>query len=291
MLTAPEIRTLTGTDADTAWTLSTTAGWNQRPTDWRMLIRLAPAGSFGAIVDGRIVGTAIGIDYGGFGWIAMMLVEPAYRGQGIGARLLESAMSAIPPEVPIRLDATPMGRPLYERYGFREETVLTRHVSHPDTRRPFRPAGPSTLRARAMTRADLDAVEHVDRGVFGGNRLPVLEWMLEGGPQYAQIVDGPAPHAYCFGRNGRLFDQIGPVVSDDETAACALVGAMPTRRDLVVDAFDAQTGFTRWLHDCGFVAQRPLFRMCRPAAGGAGPPEKNVPPGVREFAILGPEFG
>ena len=56
-----------------------------------MLLQLAPAGSFAAVADDRIVGTAIGIDYGTFGWIAMMLVDPAWRGRGIGARLLEEA--------------------------------------------------------------------------------------------------------------------------------------------------------------------------------------------------------
>ena len=58
----------------------------------------------------------------------MMLVAPEYRGRGLGARLLEAAMAALPPELPIRLDATPLGRPLYERHDFVLETSLTRHV-------------------------------------------------------------------------------------------------------------------------------------------------------------------
>ena len=45
----------------------------------------------------------------------MMLVAPEYRGSGVGARLLEAAMGAVPPQLPLRLDATPLGRPLYER--------------------------------------------------------------------------------------------------------------------------------------------------------------------------------
>ena len=103
-------------------------GWNQRLEDWRTLIELAPSGSFVARDDGRVVGTAIGIDYVHCGWIAMMLVAPEYRGRGLGARLLEAAMAAIPPQLPIRLDATPLGRPLYERHGFVLDTSLTRHV-------------------------------------------------------------------------------------------------------------------------------------------------------------------
>ena len=65
-----------------------------------MLLHSRPPASFAAVADGRVVGTAIGIDYGRFGWIAMMLVDPAYRGRGLGARLLERAMTALPPTCP-----------------------------------------------------------------------------------------------------------------------------------------------------------------------------------------------
>src|SRR5438445_5117811 len=99
-----------------------------------MLLQLAPAGAFAALSEARIVGTAIGIDYGGFGWIAMMLVDPAYRGRGVGRRLLEAAMDAVPSNIPIRLDATPMGRRLYQRYGFEEEAMLSRYVNDGSTR-------------------------------------------------------------------------------------------------------------------------------------------------------------
>ena len=89
-------RLLTGDDLDGAFGLSAAAGWNQRLADWRMLLLLAPAGSFAAVDDGRIVGTAIGIDYGAFGWIAMMLVDHGWRGRGVGSRLLEAAMGGVP---------------------------------------------------------------------------------------------------------------------------------------------------------------------------------------------------
>lgn len=77
----PVIRLLVPEDLDSALALSSTAGWNQRLDDWRMLLALAPGGSFAAVTEGRIAGTAIGIDYDGFAWIAMMLVDPAARTQ------------------------------------------------------------------------------------------------------------------------------------------------------------------------------------------------------------------
>jgi hypothetical protein len=62
----PIIRLLAFNDLDEALTLSVTAGWNQPVDDWRMLLRLAPTGAFAALSETRLVGTAIGIDYGGF---------------------------------------------------------------------------------------------------------------------------------------------------------------------------------------------------------------------------------
>ena len=134
-----------------------------------------------------------------------------------------------------------------------------------------------------------------DAAVFGGNRRPVLEWVLEGAPDYGRIVesDSGPPH-YCLGREGRLFDQIGPVVAGDDAIAQALVSAALAGagdRPVVLDVFDARVAFTAWLRGCGFRDQRPLYRMRRPASsterssidGRIGSP-------LAEFAILGPEF-
>ena len=54
----PIVRPLALDDLDDALRLSTVAGWNQRTDDWRMLLRLAPAGAFAAVLDARVVGTS-----------------------------------------------------------------------------------------------------------------------------------------------------------------------------------------------------------------------------------------
>ena len=289
----PAIRLLTANDLDDALGLSAAAGWNQGLADWRMLLQLAPVGSFAAIAEHRVVGTAIGIDYGTFGWIAMMLVDPSLRGRGLGARLLEAAMSAVSPDVPIRLDATPLGRPLYRRYGFEDEVMLTRHVAEPSRSKPDDAARGAAPRVRPLTAADMPEVAAIDRGVFGADRRMLLEWALDGAPQYAQAIETEAGLQYSLGRRGRLFDLLGPVVASDDDTARALVGASLVAaegRAVAVDAFDQHTGFAEWLRGRGFSAQRPLFRMRRAAQHG-GEAAVRVSPPVHERAILGPEFG
>ena len=291
------IRQLSLDDVGGALRLSSTAGWNQRRDDWQMLLTIAPAGSFGAIDDGsgQIVGTAIGIDYERFGWIAMMLVDPAHRSRGLGAQLLDAAMSALPAGKPIRLDATPMGRPLYQRFGFVDESLLTRHVAVAADRRLAvhdSPAGKHGF-VHQLEPGDLDTIASYDGDIFGGNRTAVLEWALRSDPRYARIVHtASGSPQYCLGRQGRLFDQIGPIVATDaEGARALLAAAMPAAGDraAVVDSFDEHNDFTEWLRGYGFKAERPLYRMGRPGAASSADRPAARRDG-HEFAIFGPEF-
>lgn len=287
------IRSLTSGDLEDALALSSAAGWNQRLEDWRMLLGIAPGGAVAAEEDGRVIGTAIGIDYGGFGWIAMMLVDPGQRGQGLGGRLLEAAMAALPRNRRIRLDATPLGRPLYQRHGFRDETRLHRYVASAAHAAPAPSPSGATTRVRQLGEEDLGVVAAHDAAVFKGNRRSVIAWAAGAAPAYARIVDDAGVPQYCCGRSGRLFDQIGPVAACDEETACELVRAAISSsagRPLVVDAFDAHERFTAWLRASGFAPQRPLFRMYRPATAGDDRWTASSGSGLREFAILGPEF-
>jgi GNAT superfamily N-acetyltransferase len=291
-----DIRELTPDGLDDAFALSSAAGWNQRIDDWRMLLALAPRGCFAAWSRDQMVGTAIGIDYGGFGWIAMMLVHPAHRKRGLGRRLLEAAVNAVPSDRLMRLDATPLGRPLYQSYGFVDEARLTRFVAPAIADRAAASAEPgeTSLGVRPLGRADLARVVDVDARVFGGNRHAVLEWALAAAPELSWILqnDGDVPE-YCFGRRGRLYTQIGPVVTNADPGARALVTAAiraARAQPIMVDAVDDYATFSGWLRTCGFEAQRPLFRMQRPPANGSGARFTRRTSLPAERAVLGPEL-
>jgi GNAT superfamily N-acetyltransferase len=292
-LSDPLIRQLGIDDLEAACGLSTGAGWNQTADDWRMLFRLAPDGSFAAEADGRIVGSAIGIDYGSYGWIAMMLVEPAYRGRGVGGALLEAAMGAIRAELPIRLDATPLGRPLYQRHGFEDEATLTRYaLTAPPGSGHERGNPDHAARAQRLTASDLKVVIEQDKET-GRTRRQLIEWAFDQAPDYCHVLHSTDRIAqYCLGRRGRLFDQIGPVVAIDDEVADALVSAVLSAvvaRQVIVDAFDSHHAFAASLRKRGFEHQRPLYRMCRPARqpSAARATRRHAP---IEFAIFGPEF-
>lgn len=123
----------------------------------------------------------------------------------------------------------------------------------------------------------------------------LLEWAFQQAPKYGYVVrsDDGLIH-YCLGRQGRQLDQIGPVVASREDIARRLVNealSSAGEREVAIDAFDAHPAFSDGLRSRGFFIQRPFVRMCR-RAGQSGMRDETAPmTTVREFAILGPEFG
>src|SRR5947209_4090213 len=109
--------------------LSGRAGWNQVAADWRRLLELQPDGCFVAEWQGRPAGTAMTSVFGPVAWVAMVLVEESLRGRGIGKALMHRALEFLDTHGvrTVRLDATPLGRPLYERLGFVPQFTLARY--------------------------------------------------------------------------------------------------------------------------------------------------------------------
>src|SRR6202034_3510140 len=87
-----------------------------------------PDGCFLAIDDGQPVGTACGCVFGEVAWINMVLVDEAQRGNGFGTALMRYVVEHLDERgvASIRLDATPLGRPVYEKLGFVGAFQLTR---------------------------------------------------------------------------------------------------------------------------------------------------------------------
>ena len=294
-----EYRDLTPGDIPAGLRLCRIAGWNQLAADWELFLRLSPNGCRAAVWDGRVVGTVTTVNYENrFAWIGMVLVDPEIRGRGVGTRLLQEATSILRGVPSIRLDATPQGRPVYQRLGFKDEYPLCRmQLAEGTTAARFHDAGTGLsslsqvqgLSIRPMQIEDLVTVAEADHRVFGANRLEVLSWALEQSPKYAWLATGPAGlEGYCFGRHGFNSDQIGPIHSPRELVSHQLVTACLSRLKpgtrVIVDPFHHSPSWIDWLQQAGFVYLRPFTRM---ALG------EHPPPGIpgEMWTMFGPEFG
>src|ERR1044071_2232747 len=124
---AIDIRLLFESDIPSAMRLKEAAGWNQTEADWRRLLSLQPNGCFAAVKDGRLVGTTTTTIYDELAWIGMVLVDPQYRRQGIAVQLMNVALEYLNGKVEtIKLDATELGQPVYEKFGFAAESEVER---------------------------------------------------------------------------------------------------------------------------------------------------------------------
>lgn len=270
------LRPLVTDDLGDALALCRQAKWNQTATEWRFFLKTWPQGCLAAVRQGRVIGTAVAITCGkGLGWIGMVLVDQGHRRLGIASRLMEAALATFPTGTAVALDATPVGRTVYERLGFsdRDEVVRLRHAGGP--------VPEPTVRIRHTLACDAEAIAHLDR-TSGQDRREVLAAIGGWGPGWV-AEDAAGIRGFCGSRPGVAFHGLGPLVADDGEIAAALV--MAARRELAgtvgIDV-PARTEWVDRLGALGFVEERRFRRMA--TAGW-----ERIP--GRVYAIAGPELG
>lgn len=313
-----QLREMKLSDMDGLMKLKNAEGWNQKEKDWELLINYQDSVNLVATVDDQVVGSVCGINYDHtLAWIGMMLVDRNHRGKGISRLLLTEAIARLEKCDSIKLDATPAGRPVYVKFGFKDEYTLYRmtnpsvpeisqaeahagthagtHEGNPEVTPagevfgiPAGKAAEAGIDAGLMVPVDLSEVIEYDRQIFGADRGDLIRHLYEGHPGLARIIreDGKIA-GYCLGRNGVKYTQLGPVYAESERMAksliCSAINSIPGEA-AVVDIAADQTNLMQWLEDHGFTAQRPFERMYL---------NNNPHPGVieKQYLIGGPELG
>jgi GNAT superfamily N-acetyltransferase len=278
------IREMTPADVAGALRLSRAAGWNQTEADWLFLIGENPGRFVVAERGGVVVGTGGAACYGKrLAWVCMILVDAAARGHGLGSAIVSSVLDRVGDMQVLGLDATPSGRPVYERLGFVAASGLARVGGSVKDG-----AGEGRVETRPVDARDLETIVGLDPEAFGADRSRALRWAHSRAPalSWCAIAHG-AIVGYCFGRQGERAVHVGPVVAPDAATARALVAraaAAAGGRDVILDVPVAAADWTAALQESGLREQRPFTRMYRAGAR---------PPGGADlvFAAFGPELG
>lgn len=280
-------RVMSENDIAAGMRLKELAGWNQTEADWKRFLRASRDGCFVAEADGQVCGTAATIEYSGrFAWVGMVLVDPEFRGRGIGTRLLERCIEYLDSiGVPcIKLDATPLGKPIYEKLGFVTEYELERWILK---RAPARLSHGADTGER-MPAPLLDFVMKADGEAFGADRSAVLRSVHEEEPRFTDgLWNAGGMEGYAFGRHGSFADHLGPWIAKDATTGQRILEqflAQSSRETVVTDCLQGNPFAKKLLQAKGFEFARPLTRMFRGRNDFPGRPELVC-------SILGPEFG
>lgn len=278
-----QLRQMTHRDIPFGMRLKEIPGWNQTENDWKRFIDLEPEGCFVAQLDGTDVGTATSITYEDrFGWVAMVLVDPDYRRRGVGTTLLHGCIDYLEDNVAtVKLDATPMGKKLYDTIGFEDEYETERWLG-----KCSRSAVPDEL---VPINGDiLDAVCEFDAPVFGADRSRVIRRLVEE-PQTTGfcVLEANEVAGYGIIRPGDNAFQLGPVVARSADIGQALFTGLLSVSPgdpVICDILLPNSDILPIVRDRGFEKQRYFIRMYR---------GKNRWPGKPDlvYAATGPEKG
>src|SRR5262245_9770741 len=201
------LRLMTTADLALGMRLKEAAGWNQTEADWRRAVELEPEGCFVAEEDGTPAGTVTTCIFERVAWIAMVLVDPARRGRGIGRALMQHALQFLDNQQvqTVRLDATPMGQPLYEKLGFQADFTLSRYQG-------ILPASESIAHVEVIH--DLESLLRLDRAVTSTDRRKLLLRLFSDQPEAVRMIrDERAGEGFLTARPGARALHLGPGIA------------------------------------------------------------------------------
>jgi hypothetical protein len=165
----------------------------------------------------------------------------------------------------IRLDATPLGQPLYETLGFAPEYWLSRFHGAP--RIAVEKQSHSQFEITPVAEESWPACWEFDRRHTGADRRELLRYLFQEQPANVRAVRrGGAVAGYLTSRPGRIAEFVGPcIAADDDTGAALLDDALRGRIGMQVfaDVIETNAAATMIVSAAGLSVSRRLLRMRR----------------------------
>jgi predicted N-acetyltransferase YhbS len=216
------IRPLADTDLEAADTILKLAFRSSvsRLHELHLYRKIQSDGWFLASQQEHPVGMVGATNYGAFAHVGLMAVHPDAQRQGVGLALMRFLLARLDQQhVPlVLLDASEMGRPLYDKLGFvaYDETLVFQR--HGNLAMLDRPSNIQTISAR-----ELDELVQWDTTVFGADRRKVFQALLALFPERAFMLRDETGQVagYLFAQKNR----IGPWVMRQSKNAEVLLQA------------------------------------------------------------------
>ncbi|GAA3020585.1 GNAT family N-acetyltransferase [Actinokineospora globicatena] len=254
------VRTLSTTDVRPCLELAADREWPYEDRKWEFLLDTGQG--YGIVDEGdNLVASTILTTSGDVAAISMVLVAARHARQGLGTRLVSHVLAEAG-DATVHLHATSLGRPLYERLGFRSLAEVDAYSGTLD-------AGPSG-RTRTAGGGDLAAILTLDTAVFGVDRSNVLSGLFDFA-DHVRVVErnGDLVGYAASWRPGTDLDStiVGPVIATNPADARALIAdlAADVGGAIRVDVDDQHPELASWLAERGLA---PAFRCDLMTLGG-----------------------
>src|SRR5262249_46491201 len=135
----------------------------------------------------------------------------------------------------IKLDATPLGKPLYAKMGFVSEYEIERWILKRTGQQERATSGANDPPAER-----LPEIFTLDRDAFGSDRSALLGSLDDRAPDFTLAAGrGKQLEGYAFGRRGLFADHLGPWMAADRETARQLLSEFlrrSSRETVLVDA-------------------------------------------------------
>jgi len=240
----PPVRRLRPDDLRHCVRLSVDRGWLPEKAKWSLLLEVSEVfgidapdggdrdggdGTDGG--DGALAGAVVLTRYGAdLASVGMMLVAARYGRMGLGRALMEHLLAEAG-DATVTLFATDLGKPLYDKLGFR---TIRRSAAFtgPFSADPAEPAentatgtaDNSKMRTRPAAAADMASIIDIDKAAFGADRSRLLRRLPAFAGQLLVLETGRSIAGFAAAWQNHTSTVIGPVVAPDGAAARRLIG-------------------------------------------------------------------
>lgn len=250
--------------------LSASVGWDYEYDEISTV--LSSGKVFGHIdSEENIVSSAAIILYdGGLASIGMVIVHGDFRGMGLGKKVTQRCLEEVQHlNRDTLLIATPDGKPLYEKMGFREVDCVHKFICEkfvPITTGLY----PTSYTIKDYQPSDLPALLNLDKGAFGDKRSKFLRTRIQQSKTCLVVRDSnKRVIAFGIGVAGPIHLILGPIVAPDNQIAVSLLEKLTYGYEgsLRIDVPSGHGMFMASLEKCGFhkVSQPPI--MIYPSSG------------------------